>query len=272
MLQKLELVRGFVFGINQIHLRTITFNFWLFLLVLLYSCSFELDRTDPLPCTDTNECGCGELDIVDERDGQIYKTVWINEDGGNDPNKPGLCWMRDNLNVGKQVFKRKEVLNDNIIQKYCYNGDCDLYGGYYKYDEAIDYDPNISNVLSGQYFVKGICPDGWHLPSKEELGFLAVASNNNPSSLLRLRSNDTGFSGDTGGWVSETSSDTVSSMHDGDHAYYRSSTPSEGNRVFILQIILFEGNGIVKVVGDSTAGAGNLSSSEGLCIRCVKDY
>jgi len=268
MYQKLEFLCDFDLFAYKDHLRIITFYFWSFFLTFSSSCSFELDRTDPLPCTDSNECGCGELDIVDERDGQEYQTVWIDNDGGNDPNKPGLCWMRDNLNVGEQVFTRSEMKRDSVIQKYCYNGDCDLYGGYYGYDEAINYDPNISDVLSGQYFAKGICPNGWHLPNEEELVFLEKVSEGNANSLLRFRSNDTGFSADTGGWVEEFNSELRSNF-EGEFSYYRSSAPgTTGGRTFILQIT---GAGLVRVVGDDSGGGGN-TDGIALCIRCVKNY
>ena len=53
--------------------------------------------------------------------------------------------------------------NNSTIEKYCYDNDsvnCEIYGGLYQWDEMMQY------VL--QEGTKGICPNGWHIPSDSE--------------------------------------------------------------------------------------------------------
>jgi len=55
---------------------------------------------------------CGDI-LVDERDGQAYKTVNIGEQ----------CWMAENLNYG--TFIRSDTSgslthDDGIVEKYCW--------------------------------------------------------------------------------------------------------------------------------------------------------
>ncbi|HRZ76382.1 MAG TPA: FISUMP domain-containing protein, partial [Bacteroidales bacterium] len=101
---------------------------------------------------------CGDL-LTDSRDGQQYPTVLI----GNQ------CWMASNLNVGDMVNSQytaqshSELTNNGTPEKYCYNNDsvmCTQYGGLYGWDELMDY-----GLTAG---AKGICPDGWHVPTDDE--------------------------------------------------------------------------------------------------------
>ncbi len=85
---------------------------------------------------------------------QTYQTVQI----GNQ------CWLEENLNIGTMIEGTMEQLNNGTIEKYCYDNDasnCDTYGGLYQWNEAMQY--------STQEGSRGICPDGWHIPTDQEL-------------------------------------------------------------------------------------------------------
>lgn len=89
--------------------------------------------------------------ITDIRTGIKYPTLIIN----------GTQWMTKNMNVGVMV-QNTEQFNNGVIEKTAYNNDSSnlkVYGGLYTYGEAIQYNPQSQ---------QGICPDCWHVATKEE--------------------------------------------------------------------------------------------------------
>jgi uncharacterized protein (TIGR02145 family) len=91
---------------------------------------------------------CGQP-VTDTRDGQSYETVLI----GNQ------CWMAENLNYGVMLDSCSDQSNNGIIEKYCYNNNpanCLIYGGLYRWQEQ----------------QMQLCPNGWHIPTKEEFNTL----------------------------------------------------------------------------------------------------
>lgn len=104
----------------------------------------------------------GETGVLrDSRDGKIYKTVKI----GNQE------WMAENLNYDYNQGSAKSV---------CYNNDpenCKIYGRLYNWAAAVDSAAKFSSSCEGCGFgygyqseetIRGVCPEGWHLPSKME--------------------------------------------------------------------------------------------------------
>ena len=79
----------------------------------------------------------------------------------------GQCWMKENLNVGEMILGSQTQTNNGTIEKYCYgnlSAICDERGGLYIWDELMQY--------STEERAQGICPDGWHIPTDEELKVL----------------------------------------------------------------------------------------------------
>ncbi len=93
---------------------------------------------------------CGNP-LLDSRDGTYYNTIEIG----------GQCWMAENLNIGTMIQGTVNPSNNGTIEKYCYaNQYCDTYGGFYQWNEMMDY-----SYTEG---AQGICPEGWHIPTDAE--------------------------------------------------------------------------------------------------------
>jgi uncharacterized protein (TIGR02145 family) len=121
--------------------------------------------------------------IVDSRDKRVYKVVKI-EVKEHDYSR---VWMAENLNYDDSVTTpslkgRSWCYHDTT--KYCKVG-----GRYYTWAAAIDsvaLANDTLNPLNCGYGktcgldrqIRGICPDGWHLPSIDEWGKLSVALGN----------------------------------------------------------------------------------------------
>lgn len=92
--------------------------------------------------------------VFDERDGRTYKTTVIN----------GLEWMAENLNYA-------------VDSSFCYNDEpayCEKYGRLYRWESAMGLDTTAINVpqwTEGKRY-RGVCPQGWHLPTLVEFDSL----------------------------------------------------------------------------------------------------
>ena len=118
--------------------------------------------------------------LKDLRDGKTYKTVVIGEQ----------TWMAENLNyaytgVPYKVFGSYVYTFDST--SWCYENDpanCTKYGRLYTWAAAMDsvgtWSTNgkgcgYGSTCSPTGTIRGICPEGWHLPSKTEWNTLFTA-------------------------------------------------------------------------------------------------
>ncbi|WP_290723731.1 FISUMP domain-containing protein [Fibrobacter sp. UBA2449] len=101
--------------------------------------------------------------MTDKRDGQTYRTVEID----------GLTWMAENLNFADSV--EYPLLEEGTL---CFNDEeanCDVYGRLYNRRAAMN---SVRCAWGDSCFHErgavhqGICPDGWHIPTGEELASL----------------------------------------------------------------------------------------------------
>ena len=196
--------------------------------------------------------------LEDNRDGRIYKTVSIN----------GYTIMAENLN-----YAGKATDSYLVGQNWCYNDDttnCRKGGRYYTWTGAMFIDSKWQKATVPEGTIKtphqGICPDGWHIPTKDEWSVLlsdkrydvlqAVgnvqwknATNTSGFSALPVGINEktpTGnnrefnYVGIRAGFCSVTE-------YDSSHVYYRSM---DGNHENLSNIVKYSG----------------------ISVRCMQDY
>ena len=123
--------------------------------------------------------------LTDDRDGKTYKTVKIG----------GQWWMAENLSY---VFLLPTAEMDS--SSFCRNkleGSCEKYGRLYAWAAAMDsaglWSTNGKGCgygakCSSTYPVRGICPEGWHLPTYVEFEKLIAAVGGSATAGKMLKS------------------------------------------------------------------------------------
>lgn len=198
--------------------------------------------------------------VTDERDGQTYKTVKIGSQ----------TWMAENLNFA----------TDGSV---CYNDSaeyCAKYGRLYQWSDAMDSVGRWGNVGKGcgsygtcepEGLVRGVCPEGWHLPKTKEWEILFAAAGGKYSAGVKLRStsgwkndrngtDDYSFTavpaGGMGIWAKETF------VNGGNYAFFWSSTEEGSFYAYYMYL---------KFSSEEAAFNTYYSKDFWLSVRCVMD-
>ena len=197
--------------------------------------------------------------MTDSRDGKVYKTVKIGDQ----------VWMAENLNYADSA-KTPSLKG----KSWCYNNidkNCDVAGRLYSWAAAMDsvtigcgYGSTCSPTLP----VRGICPEGWHLPSYNEWNALFTAVGGQSTAATALKSqtgwNNNGNGTDAFGF----SALPAGNRHDngdyyggGYNTYFWSSTEYGSNDAYDMYLNYNNGN----------AGLGLNYKYNGFSVRCLKD-
>ncbi|MCX6273489.1 MAG: hypothetical protein NTU44_20150, partial [Bacteroidetes bacterium] len=169
--------------------------------------------------------------------------------------------------IGSMIPGDSFQTNNSIIEKYCYDNNpdnCIVYGGLYQWPEMMQYITTPSS--------KGICANGWHLPSNEEwdnlacyLGGLSIAGgkmkqvgNTYWSSPNISATNESGFTGLGAGWCWPISGYFSGWHYDG--IFWSSSEffSSNGYNVYLIS-------------NSSEFPFSNYHKEIGYSVRCLKD-
>jgi uncharacterized protein (TIGR02145 family) len=96
--------------------------------------------------------------LTDSRDGNRYRIVKIQD----------RWWMAENLRFGIEIPTSREPSDNDTVERYRLHQtrSKDTVGGVYGWLEAMNYRVNDP---------KGICPDGWHIPTRQEWQLLFAA-------------------------------------------------------------------------------------------------
>ena len=188
------------------------------------------------------ECGTSTIIYA----GKTYNTVLIGSQ----------CWLKENLNVGTRINGSSNQTNNSTIEKYCYNdleSNCNTYGGLYLWNEAMQYVTTPGT--------QGICPPGWHIPTKAELQTLASAVGNDGNALKAVGqgtgTNTSGFSALLAGYRSSSGS----FGHLGSYASFWSSTVYNASNAYTLFLTSY----------DSTISFPYDGKDFGFSVRCLQD-
>lgn len=221
------------------------------------SSSAKSSSSSRIGCKTETEENCEYGELVDDRDGQTYKTVKIGSQ----------WWMAENLNY-------------QVDSSFCNNDSaeyCEKYGRFYRWAAAVGksesecgYDSTCS-LPSGN--IQGVCPSGWHLPSKTEWRTLFDAVGGQSMACEVLKStfewNDyyegkSGNGTDAFGFSALPSGQRGNDGNyygEGNYACFWSST--EVNSGSAYRIDLFYNH--------AHAGLGNDNKYHAFSVRCVKD-
>jgi len=205
---------------------------------------------------------CGDT-LVDERDGQGYATIQIGDQ----------CWTAENMNIGTMIISNSaggQMSDNGVIEKYCWQNNtnyCDgtsgmlKYGGFYEWKEALQF-------YSGQPAlpVQGVCPDAWHVPSKDEFDELITFLGGGSAAATAMQPNgSSGFNALLTGYRCTMNGGFLNSPTGGSKiTYYWTSEQSDASNAYFYEVrqnYSFFGNGLyspfLKTIGTS--------------IRCLKD-
>ena len=164
------------------------------------------------PCKTETEDNCEYGELTDDRDGKKYKTVKIGDQ----------WWMAENLNYETGSSDCFSYGNTNCVK----------YGRLYAWGDAMDSAGTWSTNGKGCgrfgkdcspiYPVRGICPNGWHLPDTTEWGTLlaAVGGREIAGKKLKSMSGWYDYKGEKGGGTDDFGFSALPAGLLGDDGYY----------------------------------------------------
>ena len=226
-------------------------------------------------CKTETKDNCEYGTLVDSRDGQTYKTVEI----GNQ------VWMAENLNYAYTGVPFSWNGHTSNSSSWCYGDDpanCTKYGRLYTWAAAIDsvalydggngVDCGYGKTCTLPTKVRGVCPEGWHLPTQTEWKTLitAVGDSGTVGKMLKFTSGWICPDGDSRNGTDEYAFTALPAgirfrdgtfSYDGIDALFWASTESNGNYAYSVE--LYCGS-------DGASLYGNLKDY-GFSVRCVKN-
>jgi len=119
------------------------------------------------------ESGTGRVDSVQDHQNNWYKVVQIGKQ----------CWLKENMRATTEPGSPNSILMNPAgatsrtePRAYCYNNsmnNSDKYGLLYNFPAAMNITDQSSTFTENH---RGICPEGWHIPTDAEWSSLATAA------------------------------------------------------------------------------------------------
>ncbi len=199
--------------------------------------------------------------MTDSRDGQTYKTVKIGDQ----------TWMAQNLNYKTE-------------NSYCYddNADnCTKYGRLYTWAAAMDSAGSWSTngkgcgynkACSPTYLVRGVCPEGWLLPSETEWETLFTAVGGRLTAGKALKS-IFGWKDDNGKSGNGTDAFSFSALSAG-YRHYGGYYYDDSLSAYFWRSSEYDNTEAYRMILDyesDDAGLDKHGKNNGYSVRCLKD-
>jgi uncharacterized protein (TIGR02145 family) len=229
-------------------------------MIFIFSCTSSDDADLPppqssssigiIPSSSSGEDSTNDS-LTDARDGQKYKTVTIGSQ----------TWIAKNLNY-------------NAGGSVCYNGQdsyCATYGRLYNWATAMALPTNCNSAscfsqLNTKH--KGVCPEGWHVPSEEEWDVLFTSVGGISTAGKHLKAtvgwNSNGNGQDSYGFAALPGGTRVidqNSSNVGNSGIWWSTSESSSTLAYRRRMLYDS-----EAVDRNNSNKGNANS-----IRCVKD-
>lgn len=217
------------------------------------SSSSAKSSSSRIGCKTETEDNCEYGELVDDRDGQTYKTVKIGDQ----------WWMAENLNY-------------EVDSSFCYNDSaeyCEKFGRLYRWAATVGKSESecgygyTCSLPSGN--IQGVCPGGWHLPTTTEWNTLFTSVGGSSTAGTKLKStsgwNHSGEGSDAFGFSALPAGnrgDNGIYGSEGDHAFFWSSTEYGNSSAY--NMYLFYGRDDVYLCYES-------SKRVGYSVRCIQD-
>jgi len=222
------------------------------------------------PQSSDSETSVSTGTMTDSRDGQTYKTVTIGTQ----------TWMAENLNYAYTGVPYKVYSYTSDSTSWCYEdgeSNCAKYGRFYTWAAAMDsvgtWSTNgkgcgYKKTCSPTYPVRGVCPEGWHLPTKAEFETLFTAVGGQSTAGKVLKSTSGWNSGGNGSDAFAFSAlpaghrDYYGNYNsEGDYARFWSSTESNSDDAYSMYLFYSVGDACLDYDG----------MFNGFSVRCLKD-
>ena len=216
--------------------------------------------------------------LTDTRDGKTYKTVTIGTQ----------IWMAENLNYAYTGVPYKYTYIDSSYTSdstsWCYGdslANCTKYGRLYTWAAAMDsvgtWSTNGKGCGYGKrctptYPVRGICPEGWHLPTKAEFEtlFTAVGGSSTAGRMLKSTSGWNDSKGQDGNGTDAYAFSALPAGYryydgyfylEGSDADFWSSTEDDSSYAYRMNLYY----------GYDNANLNRKNKNLGFSVRCLKD-
>ncbi|MCF0222730.1 MAG: fibrobacter succinogenes major paralogous domain-containing protein [Fibrobacter sp.] len=241
----------------------------------------------PVTCQNNKWYATGvEFDtMTDSRDGNVYKTVKIGQQ----------LWMAENLNYAYTEIAYSYDTKYEDSTSWCYKGSadsCAKYGRLYTWSAVMDSAGVVDEKNSvpnrkadgtefsagcGYYIFctpntphRGICPEGWHVPTDAEYDTLLVTVGDTAKAGIYLKS--------VSGWSEKSSAKGIdlygfSIVPSGFRGVYGVFSQA-GDYSHLWTASMYDGNTTwSRVFGNSTVGVLQKKKDKfnGFSLRCVKD-